>query len=267
MLTLCGERRARNTLIRIRRLFNADLLVRRLAGAAAHAEEPEETGCETKGDGEPDDGEHLAAHGGFDVVGLEHGFEDAGEGGVDGGYGGGGGDDEDCLGLGGGLVWMCVVGCKGTYGGHNGGDEAAPAAEDGEEADDEFGGAEDQSDTEGPHHPPRHFLVCVKSLLHVVAKQLLRAGALELPYGDGVKPEVGLGGGAVGDGFLARLLVLVAGAVRPEADLVEILEVLGGGGALESLGELVVDGDAVGKVVEDIVGVGCKPACVCLCDM
>jgi hypothetical protein len=51
MLTLCGERRARHTLIRIRRLFNADLLVRRLAGAAAHAEEPEEAGCETESDG------------------------------------------------------------------------------------------------------------------------------------------------------------------------------------------------------------------------
>jgi hypothetical protein len=49
--------------------------------------------------------------------------------------------------------------------------------------------------------------------------------------------------------------------------LVEILKILGGGGALERLAELVVDGDAVGEVVEDIVGVGCKPACVCLCDV
>jgi hypothetical protein len=55
----------------------------------------------------------LAAHGGFDVVGLEHGFEDAGEGGVDGGYGGGGGDDEDCLGLGGDISMdVCVVGVR-----------------------------------------------------------------------------------------------------------------------------------------------------------
>jgi hypothetical protein len=75
---LRGERRARDTLISVRRLLDANLLVRRLAAAAARAEQPEESGSEAECDGEPDDGKHLAAHGGFDVVGLEHGFEDAG---------------------------------------------------------------------------------------------------------------------------------------------------------------------------------------------
>jgi hypothetical protein len=93
------KRGASNTLIRIRRLLHANLLVRRLAAAAARAEEPEESGSQTESDGEPDDRQHLAAHGGFDVVGFEHGFEDTDQDGVDACCGGGGGDDEDCLGL------------------------------------------------------------------------------------------------------------------------------------------------------------------------
>lgn len=96
---LRGKCGTRNTFIRIRRLLHTNLLVRRLATAAARAEQPEESGSQTESDGEPDDRQHLAAHGGFDVVGFEHRFEDANQDGVDACCGGGGGDDEDCLGL------------------------------------------------------------------------------------------------------------------------------------------------------------------------
>lgn len=91
------ESRARNTLIRIRCLLDTDLLVRALAAAAANAQEPKESRCETESEGEPDDRQHLAAHGGLDVVGLEHRFEDACENGVDGSRSCGGGKDKDCL--------------------------------------------------------------------------------------------------------------------------------------------------------------------------
>jgi hypothetical protein len=60
---LRGERRASNTLVGVRCLLNADLLMRALAAAAAHAEEPEESRRETKSNGEPEDRQHLAARG------------------------------------------------------------------------------------------------------------------------------------------------------------------------------------------------------------
>lgn len=96
---LRGERGASNTLVRVGSLLDRDLLVGRLAGAAADGDEPEEARSQAKGDGEPDDGEHLLAHPSVDVVGFEDGVEEAGEGGVDCCGGGCGGDDEDCLGL------------------------------------------------------------------------------------------------------------------------------------------------------------------------
>lgn len=59
---LRGERRASNTLVRVGRLLDADLLVGRLAAAAADGDEPEEARGEAECDSEPDDGEHLLAH-------------------------------------------------------------------------------------------------------------------------------------------------------------------------------------------------------------
>jgi hypothetical protein len=46
--------------------------------------------------------------------------------------------------------------------------------------------------------------------------------------------------------------------------LVEVLEVLGGGGALERVEEVVVDLDVIGEVVFDVFGVFFEFACVCL---
>jgi hypothetical protein len=93
------KRRARHALIRIRRLLHLHLLMRALTAAATCASEPEDARRETKGGGEPDDGQHLLAHGRVDIVGLKHGFEDANEHDVHGCCGCGGGDEEDCLGL------------------------------------------------------------------------------------------------------------------------------------------------------------------------
>jgi hypothetical protein len=99
LLSVRGKRGTRNALVGIWRLLNADLLVRRLAAAAAHAEEPEESARHAKGDGEPHDGQHLATHRRFDVIGLEHAVEDAGEHNVHGRCGCGGREYEDGLGL------------------------------------------------------------------------------------------------------------------------------------------------------------------------
>lgn len=55
--------RAGNPLIRVRCLLHHHLLVTALSAAAAYADEPEETRADGKGDGEPEDGEHLGTHG------------------------------------------------------------------------------------------------------------------------------------------------------------------------------------------------------------
>lgn len=209
------ESGAGDALVGVRSLLDADLLVARLAGAAAHAEEPEETGGNAESDTEPHDGEHLLAESGIDVVWLEDGLEDTGEKGVDGGCGRRGGDDED-----------------GLSGGDDGGNEAAPAGEDGEESNDELGGAENKGNAERPDHPAGCLLVCVEALLEIRSKNLLRTGVLELPDAEGIEPEVGLCARTVGDGLDTGLVILVTLAVRPKTDLVEVLQLLGRGCAL-----------------------------------
>lgn len=88
-----------NTLVGVRSLLDLDLLVGRLARAAADGDEPEEAGGDREGDAEPEDGEHLGAERSLDIVGLENGFEDADEDGVDGGRSSGSSDDKDGLSL------------------------------------------------------------------------------------------------------------------------------------------------------------------------
>lgn len=97
--------------------------------------------------------------------------------------------------------------------------------------------------------------------MQVLAKHLLRRRILEFPHAEGIEPELGRRLGAEGNRLLA-VLVLVALAVRPQTDLVEVLELLGGGGALEGLEELGVGLDVVWEVVEDVVRIGVEGACV-----
>lgn len=99
LVTTLTERRASNALIRVGRLLDNHLLLPALARAAAHAEQPEQTRCDAKGNAEPHDLQHLVTHGGVDVVGLERSVEDTSQDAVDAGGGCGGGDGEDgrCL--------------------------------------------------------------------------------------------------------------------------------------------------------------------------
>lgn len=95
-----------DALVRVGGLLDDDLLVAALAGAAAHADEPEEAGADGEGDADPEDGEHAGGPRGFDLVGVEHGAEDGDEGAVEGGGGRGRGDHEERLGLG-----QALAGC------------------------------------------------------------------------------------------------------------------------------------------------------------
>lgn len=149
-----------------------------------------------------------------------------------------------------------------AYGRDNGGDETSPSAADGEETNDKLNGGQDESNDESPSDPARNLLVSIETLLEILAEHLLGAGVLELPDMEGVEPEVELAGGAVSDDLFAVLLVTLA--VRPETDLVEVLELLGGCGALQSLEEVVVDVDVLGEIIEDVVGVSSEAACICL---
>lgn len=99
LMSLLAKGRGRNTLICVRRLLNDHLLMRALARAAAHAECPEQTGGDAEGDTNPHDLQHLVAHRGIDIVGLERGVEDARQDAVDAGCGCGGSDGEDGGGL------------------------------------------------------------------------------------------------------------------------------------------------------------------------
>jgi hypothetical protein len=265
MSMLRGERRASDALVGVGRLLDADFLVGRLAGAAADADEPEEARGEAKGDGEPDDGKHLLAHGGVDVVGFEDGFEDAGEGGVDGCGGRGCGDDEDCLGLRMMISMVTLIDrtvwCVMTYSRNNRSNQTSPPRKDGKEANHKLRRAQNQRNPKTPHHPARHLLIRVQALLQILAQYLLRRRVLEFPHAEGIEPELGRRFGAVGNRLFA-ILILVAFAVRPETDLVKILEFLGGRGALEGFEELRVGLDVVWKVVEDVVWVGVEGACV-----
>jgi hypothetical protein len=149
-----------------------------------------------------------------------------------------------------------------THGRDKGDDEATPAAEDGEEAQNELGGRQTNSNDERPYHPACNLLVCVETLLEILTKRLLCAGVLELPHGERVEPEAGLGRRAEGDCLLAVDLVTLA--VAPQANLVKVLQFLGRCGALEGLEKIVVELDVVREVVDNALGIRSKAACVCL---
>jgi hypothetical protein len=154
-----------------------------------------------------------------------------------------------------------------TYSRHNRRNHASPPAEDGEEADDEFRHAKYQRNDKTPHHPTRNLLVCVQALLQVLADRLLQARVLELPHAEWVEPEARRALGAEVNRLFTRACIFGAGAVRPQADLVEGLEIARLGAALQRVEQVVVDVDRVGDVVEERVGVGLEGGCVCLASL
>jgi hypothetical protein len=77
-------------------------------------------------------------------------------------------------------------------------------------------------------------VVRIQTLVELIAEEVLGGGVAQVPLLDGVEPEVVLAVGAEGDGLLA-LVVDVAGAVVPQTNEVEVLEVLGTDGSLQGL--------------------------------
>lgn len=197
------------------------MVVRRAAGAAARADDPEQTGAEREGDGQPGGCKHVLSHGALDTVGAEFLVEHGGQ------------DGEECRGGG-------RSGCdeEERHAGNQTGDAATPATADGEETDDQLDNSGDKGDDIGDEHPLGNTLVCGQGLVNAVGKLALDAGALQTPDFEGVEVESGLGLGARrGVVFVARGDISVA--VAPEANGVEISEV-------QLVGSLVHDGGQVG---------------------
>lgn len=129
-----------------------------------------------------------------------------------------------------------------AYSRHNGSHKAAPAAEDGENTNDKLSSSKADSDHVGREHPVGGLVVGIEAILHLVWEYILSSRVLEVPDFDGVEPEVGLAVRA-GDGILF-LLAIVIGltlAVIPQADRVEVLQLLGGSRGLEGLQQFVVE--------------------------
>lgn len=232
---LPAKSRASHALICVWCLLRQHLLstMRALPAAAARTQQPEQSARNTKRNSKPHDAEHLAAHGGLDVEVAERGFEDTREDAVHGCGSRRSGEDEDCL-----------------CGGYDSRNQASPARKDCEETNNKLNSRQGQGDAETPDHPARHLLVRIQPILELLVPDgLLQRRVLEVPDAEGIEPEVCLAGGAVCDCFDARLFVLVAFAVGPEADLIKVFEVTGRGFLLEGLEELVVDVDFVEDVL------------------
>lgn len=125
-----------------------------------------------------------------------------------------------------------------AYGGDDGNDETSPSREDGKETNDELSSSQDCSNDKSPVHPPSNLLVGVKSLLEVVAKHVLHRCVLETPDVDGIEPEIRLRRRAVCV-LLDAGIIILARTVRPQANLVEIFEVLGGGCACQGIEQVI----------------------------
>lgn len=143
------------------------------AGAAAHAEGPEEQSGQGESDSEPGGDEHVLAHGEGDAVGVEsgagagldHGEEDGS------GHGGGGGEEEG----------------KES---EQGGDAAAPAAADGEHADQDLDGGGGKGDDVGDEHPLGDGLVDLYDLAVVVRQLVLDGRVVQAPDLERVEVEL-----------------------------------------------------------------------------
>lgn len=225
-------RRCRTTLgterlVGVGSLFSRDttrgvllVVVRRATGAAARADDPEQTGGEREGDGQPGGCKHVLPHGALDAVGaellVEHGSQDG----------------EECRGGG-------RSGCdeEERHTGDQTGDAATPAAADSEETDDQLDNGGDEGDDIGDKHPLGNTLVGGQGLANAVGKLALNAGALQTPDFEGVEVESGLGLGA-GRGVVFVAAGDVSIAVAPETDGVEI-------GEIQLVGSLVHDGGQV----------------------
>lgn len=202
-------------LVGIRRLLGSDattvaavtVVVGRAAGAAAGADGPEQSGSKRESSGKPGGGVDVATHVSVDSVRLDLVVEDSSDNGEHGGRSsrGGGGEEERC---------------DGDEGRHTG----SPAAEDGRDTEEDLKACSGEGDDVGNAHPFGDVLVHVQRILEVVGNGVLQAQGLEIPDFDGVEPELGFWGRAVGDAVVV-VVGDVALAVAEKTDIVEIRNV------------------------------------------
>ena len=151
------------------------------SGTAARAQQPEQARGPGKGDGEPDDDVHAVTEGAVDVVFFEGRVEGAHECGVEDCRREGKSHDEQV-----------------ADAGDDGGGEAAPAAEEGGDADENFEDQADYGDDVGDEHPFAGRVVGVEAIFELGAEEIFHARVVQSPDLHGVEPELRRAGRAVG---------------------------------------------------------------------
>ena len=177
------------------------------AGAAAHAEQPEQSASPGEEHGQPGGDEDGAAERGVDAVAGKDRLEGAEQRDKESGGGDGGDQDKD-----------------GGDARDDGGHEAAPAAEDGQEADEQLDDGGDEGDDVRHVHELGHGGVGVQAALQLLGKVLGGDGVVQAPDLNEVEVEVSLRLAARVDVGGVVLAVDASGTVAPQRDGVEVLE-------------------------------------------
>lgn len=207
------------------------VVVRGATGAAAGADDPEESGSEREGDREPGGDVDVLAHLTLDTVLLEIGLEDALEDGEHGGGSDGSGSGEEE-----------------SNSRHQAGHAATPATADSKDTDDQLDDGESEGDYVGDEHPLGNGLVGVQGALDVAGKGILQTGLFQVPDLHRVEPELGLGLGAVA-GLIAVVGSDVSFTVAPETNGIEVLDIVLFLDFLERSGEIAIRN--TGQVTHD----------------
>lgn len=152
----------------------------------------------------------------MNVVFFQRSIEGAGEDGIE--YCGGQGEGQEE---------------EAADGRHNRCGKTAPAAEEGEKADENLDDGGDDRDDVADKHPFGHGSVGFQAIIQLLAEELIGNGLIEAPYLDRIEPELIRMLGAerdviVGVLFRGRVVVIeVTGAVIPQADMVKGIDVGG----------------------------------------
>ena len=262
--------RARNLLVRVRRLLDAPFPAVVVAPrTAAHAEEPEQSGAAGEGHGHPGDRVHAPAERGLDSVWLERAIEDASHCRVDARRHAGGDEREESADLqrgpcqSGSHEQAVVPGPGRTHPRDDGGDETAPAAEDGKEANDQLEHGGDEGGDVDDEHPLGYDAVDVDAVAQSLGDGILGGAVVQAPHLDGVEVELRLGFAAV---LNARLVFVRerAGTVVPQRDGIERLQVVHDVQILEQLADdIIID---LGAFEDALVWDGIEVSCVQLAE-
>ncbi len=219
-------------------------------GAAAAREQPEEARRPAERHRQPRPDIDIASHRAMDVIVLESSIKPARERCVQDSSSEREADSEDA-----------------ADGADDSGGEGAQPTEQRGDPDEDLHRRGDDGDDVRDVHPFRDLVVGVQPVLELRAEILVRDAIVQVPDFDGVEPVLLLRRAAVGHVVEARargVLGEAAGAVVPEADVVEVVDAEGFGGVVgrlldEGVGEGVFgEGVEEGAVGVDVGGVGAE---------